>query len=120
MVVRYLEAARMLDNRYDAAYYTHLGEEINKAFHREFYAKDTVSMVREASAANALPFVPRMVPPMTDRRCLIISGYKRHGNRLTTGDVGNRYLFQTPARNGLNELMYTMHNHEEALGMVSN
>ncbi len=28
MVVRYLvEAARMLDNRYDVAYYTHLGEE---------------------------------------------------------------------------------------------
>ena len=33
-----------------------------------------------------------------------------------SGDVGNRYLFQTLARNGLNELMYTMHNHEEAPG----
>jgi hypothetical protein len=26
-------------------------------------------------------------------------GHQAHGNRLTTGDVGNRYLFQTLARN---------------------
>jgi hypothetical protein len=30
--------------------------------------------------------------------------------------VGNRYLFQTLARNGLNELMCAMHNHWEAPG----
>ena len=46
----------------------------------------------------------------------LVKDIKAHGNRLTTGDVGNRYLFQTLARNGLNELMYTMHNHEEAPG----
>ncbi len=46
----------------------------------------------------------------------LVADIKRHGNRLTTGDVGNRYLFQTLARNGLNELMYTMFNHEETPG----
>ena len=46
----------------------------------------------------------------------MVKDIKQHGTRLTTGDVGNRYLFQTLARNGLNELMYTMHNHEEAPG----
>ena len=39
-----------------------------------------------------------------------------HGNRLTTGDVGNRYLIQTLARNGEHELIYKMFNHEEAPG----
>ena len=39
-----------------------------------------------------------------------------HGNRLTTGDVGNRYLIQTLARNGQHELIYKMFNHEEAPG----
>ena len=57
--------------------------------------------------------------PADDRQAVLdnlVADIKRHGNRLTTGDVGNRYLFQTLARNGLNELMYTMHNHEEAPG----
>jgi len=46
----------------------------------------------------------------------LVKDIKAHGNRLTTGDVGNRYLFQTLAQNGMNELMYTMHNHDEAPG----
>ena len=46
----------------------------------------------------------------------LVADIKKNGNRLTTGDVGNRYLFQALARNGLNELMYTMHNHDEAPG----
>ena len=63
MVVRYLvEAARMLDNRYDVAYYTHLGEEINKAFHREFYHKDTRQYGTGSQCSNALPLFLGMVP----------------------------------------------------------
>ena len=119
MVVRYLvEAARMLDNRYDVAYYTHLGEEINKAFHREFYHKDTRQYGTGSQCSNALPLFLGMVPAEDKQAVLdnLVADIKRHGNRLTTGDVGNRYLFQTLARNGLNELMYTMHNHEEAPG----
>ena len=108
----------MLDNRYDVAYYTHLGEEINKAFHREFYHKDTRQYGTGSQCSNALPLFLGMVPA-DDRQAVLdnlVADIKRHGNRLTTGDVGNRYLFQTLARNGLNELMYTMHNHEEAPG----
>jgi alpha-L-rhamnosidase len=46
----------------------------------------------------------------------LVNDIKAHGVRLTTGDVGNRYLFQTLARNGLNELMYEMHNHYDSPG----
>ena len=98
----------MLDNRYDVAYYTHLGEEINKAFHREFYHKDTRQYGTGSQCSNALPLFLGMVPA-DDRQAVLdnlVADIKRHGNRLTTGDVGNRYLFQTLARNGLNELMY--------------
>ena len=59
-----------------------------------------------------------MVPAEGNQEVLgnLVAEIQHDGNRLTTGDVGNRYLFQTLARNGLNELMYTMHNHEEAPG----
>ena len=119
MVVRYLvEAARMLDNRYDVAYYTHLEKKLIKHSIGSFITRTLVSMVREAQCSNALPLFTEWFPPMTRQAVLdnLVADIKRHGNRLTTGDVGNRYLFQTLARNGLNELMYTMHNHEEAPG----
>jgi hypothetical protein len=35
----------------------------------------------------------------------LIKDVEAHGNRLTTGDVGNRYLIQTLARNGEHELI---------------
>ena len=41
---------------------------------------------------------------------------QRHGNRLTTGDVGNRYLFETLAEEGKQELLYTMLNHYDVPG----
>jgi alpha-L-rhamnosidase len=46
----------------------------------------------------------------------LVADIEAHGNRLTTGDVGNRYLFQALAENDLNEVMYKMLNHYEAPG----
>ena len=119
MIVRYLaEAARRVGNRYDMDYYSRLAEEINRAFHREFYHWETHQYGTGSQCSNALPLFLGMVPA-EDRQAVLdnlVADIKKHGNRLTTGDIGNRYLFQTLARNGLNELMYTMHNHEEAPG----
>ena len=46
----------------------------------------------------------------------LIKDVEAHGNRLTTGDVGNRYLIQTLANYGADELIYKMFNHEETPG----
>ena len=35
---------------------------------------------------------------------------------MSTGEVGNRYMFQFLAQNGFNDYMYKMHNHEEVPG----
>ena len=48
----------------------------------------------------------------------LVKDVEAHGNRLTTGDVGNRYLIQTLANYGANELIYKMFNHEEAPDMA--
>ena len=69
----------------------------------------------QANVATPCPSSWTWYPKGSDKRSsttfLATSGW-----RLTTGDVGNRYLFQTLARNDLNEVMYRMHNHEEAPG----
>lgn len=119
MVIRYLvAAAKLVGNHYDADYYTRLGQEVHAAFQREFYHRDTKQYGTGSQCSNALPLFLDMVPAADKAAVLqhLVDDIRKHGDRLTTGDVGNRYLFQTLARNGLNEWMYRMHNHEEAPG----
>lgn len=119
LVVDYMKkAAGIVGNAYDVKYYTDLAEKINQSFHHTFYKADTYQYGTGSQCSNALPLFLNMVPQKDRQKVLgnLVEDIKKHGNRLTTGDVGNRYLFQTLARNGLNELMYAMHNHEEVPG----
>lgn len=112
------KAARMVGNEHDAAHYTALRQEVINAFNAKYLDPATHQYGTGSQCSNALPLFLEIVP--TEHRAAVldnlVADIHKHGVRLTTGDVGNRYLFQTLARNGLNELMYTMHNHEEAPG----
>ncbi len=112
------EAAAMLGNEYDKKYYTQLAQEVKDAFNKTFFDKETCQYGTGSQCSNALPLFLEMVEAEYRSEVLdnLVKDIKTHGNRLTTGDVGNRYLFQVLARNGLNNLMYAMHNHEETPG----
>jgi hypothetical protein len=113
-----IRAATMLGIREDVDYYTQLGNEVNKAFHERFFRADSCIYGTGSQTSYALPLFLDMVEPQYRQRVLdrLVADIEAHGNRLTTGEVGNRYMFQVLARNGLNELMYKMHNHEETPG----
>lgn len=113
-----IEAAELVGNSRDVESYKNLASEVNEAFHREFYNAETKQYGTGSQCSNALPLFLGMVPAQDYQAVLdnLVADIKQNGNRLTTGDVGNRYLFQTLAKNGLNELMYAMHNHEDAPG----
>ncbi len=119
MDIRYIaEAARLLGNNYDADYYTRLGDEVTEAFNRKYFNEKTHQYGTGSQTSNALPLFLDMVPADAKAEVLrnLVKDIRQHGMRLTTGDVGNRYLFQTLARNGLHDVMYALHNHEEAPG----
>lgn len=112
------EAAKLVGNDYDRQYYAQLAEEVKDSFNAFYLNEETHSYGSGSQCSNALPLFLQMVPEAQRDAVLksLTDDIRQHGNRLTTGDVGNRYLFQTLARNGLNELMYTLNNHEEAPG----
>ena len=117
-ICKLAEAAAIVGNKYDAEYYQALSEDVKEAFNNRFLHKETNQYDTGSQCANALALYLDLVP--SDRRQAVLDNLvkdiKAHGTRLTTGDVGNRYLFQVLADNGLNDLMYAMHNHEEAPG----
>ena len=130
MTVMYLiKAAKMVGNDFDIHYYTSLAHEILAAFNKCFLNKETAQYGTGSQCSNALPLFLQMTQDSDeqgsyqpdaklDEKVLmnLIKDVEAHGNRLTTGDVGNRYLIQTLARNGQHELIYKLFNHEEAPG----
>lgn len=112
-----VRAAEMTGRKEDVKKYSALLKDVTDDFNREFYKPDSCTYGTGSQTSNALPLYLGLTGK--NRQAVmqsLIDDIKAHGNRLTTGDVGNRYLFQTLAQNGLNELLYTMLNHYETPG----
>lgn len=118
MDLRYVsQAAAMVGDGAAAGSYAALAAEVTDAFNREFYKPDSCKYGSGSQTSNALPLFLGITG---DNRAAVMQSLKddiaAHGNRLTTGDVGNRYLFRALADNGEDELLYAMLNHYETPG----
>ncbi|NMA73543.1 MAG: family 78 glycoside hydrolase catalytic domain [Bacteroidales bacterium] len=112
------KAAAMQNKKSDARKYSQLASEIRKAFNTNFLDRKTMQYGSGSQFCNAIALFMEIVEPKDKEKVMenLKKDIAKHGNRLTTGDVGNRYLFQSLAQNGENELMYKMHNHYDAPG----
>ena len=110
-------AARMVGNKADEERYSTLYNKVVEAFNHEFYHTDSCYYGSGSQTSNALPLFLGITGENKEKVLQsLIKDIEKHGNRLTTGDVGNRYLFMTLAMNNEDELLYTMLNHYETPG----
>ncbi len=110
-------AAEMTGHKADVEKYSALLKDVTDSFNRTFYKPDSCYYGTGSQTSNALPLYLGLTGENKQKVMQsLIADIAAHGNRLTTGDVGNRYLFQTLAQNDLNELLYTMLNHYETPG----
>ena len=136
------KAAAMSGKTAEANRYAILASEILQAFQKEFLhiekaassgksSSDAVvkdAVVKDAiektyygsgsQASNAIPLALGMVPSQYRKQVLqhLVDDIHAHHDRLTTGDVGNRYLFQTLLENGYADLWYKMLAHDDVPG----
>lgn len=111
------KAAKMMHSQADAKKYGKLAKAVARQFNHTFYKADSCTYATGSQTANTLP----LYLGLTGKHHAavlnsLINDICQHGCRLTTGDVGNRYLFQALANNGQNELLYKMLNHDETPG----
>jgi hypothetical protein len=113
-----VKAAKMVGNKFDGNRYQKLAEEVRLAINEKYFNAGTNQYGTGSQTANSMAVYMNIVDPENRQAVLnnLVKDIKVHGNRLTTGDIGNRYLFQTLADNNLNDLMYTMQNHYDAPG----
>jgi hypothetical protein len=93
-------------------------DSIKAAFIHQFYHPDTHQFGTGSQCANAIALEMDLVPD-GDRAAVLhnlINDIHQHGDRLTTGDVGNRYLFNALIHGGQQELLYRMLNHDDVPG----
>lgn len=112
------KAAKLLNKKEDTSKYETLTSDIKNAFNKEFFNSETKQYGTSSQFSNAVPVFMDIVEPQYKQVVMqnLLADIKAKGDRLTTGDVGNRYLFQALARNGENETMYKMNNHYDAPG----
>nr|WP_154783850.1 glycoside hydrolase family 78 protein [Flavobacterium sp. LC2016-13] len=112
------KAAKLLNKTEDIAQYETLTSDIKTAFNKEFFNVETKQYGTNSQFSNAVPVFMDIVEPQYKAAVMqnLLADIKAKGDRLTTGDVGNRYLFQALAQNGENETMYKMNNHYDAPG----
>lgn len=111
-------AAKMLGYQEDVDKYTALGEAVNAAFHKKYFRADSCIYGTGSQSSYAMPLYMNMVAPENRDKAIehLLADIESRGFRLSTGEVGNRYMFQFLAQNGFNDYMYKMHNHEEVPG----
>ena len=126
------KAAAMSGKTAEANRYAILASEILQAFQKEFLhvekaasseksSSDAVEKIYYGSgsqASNAIPLALGMVPSQYRKQVLqhLVDDIHAHHDRLTTGDVGNRYLFQALLENGYAGLWYKILAHDDVPG----
>lgn len=93
-------------------------DSIKAAFIKEFYHPETHQFATGSQCAQAIALEMGLVPEKDRQTVLdsLVADIHHHGDRLTTGDVGNRYLFNALIHHGQQELLYTMLNHYDVPG----
>ncbi|MDO3695303.1 glycoside hydrolase family 78 protein [Wenyingzhuangia sp. chi5] len=114
----FAKAAKHLNKTEDIVKYQALANNIKKAYNNKFFNKETKQYGTGSQFSNAVSIFMDIVDPKYKQAVMdnLLADIKNRGYRLTTGDVGNRYLFETLARNGENEVMYKMNNHYDTPG----
>ena len=110
--------AKHLGYRKDADLLNAHAESIRQAFNKKFYNSNKKMYSTGSQTSMALPLYLKLVPEKDYQAVLrnLIKDIHAHGDRLTTGDIGNRYLFYVLAQNGQRELLYKMLNHDDVPG----
>jgi hypothetical protein len=112
------QTAALLGKADDARQYNDLAAQIRAAFNRTFYNVTTRQYATGSQCANSIPLVMDLVDPGSRQAVLdaIVADVQTHGNALTAGDVGYRYLLRALAEGGRSDVIFAMNNQSEKPG----
>jgi alpha-L-rhamnosidase len=111
------EIAKLLGKEADAKKYADLAGAIRKAWLHSF-RKENGIYGSNSQCSNAIALVMELAEDADREKALaaLVKDVRDHGNAMTAGDVGFRYLLQALAQGGESEVIYAMINQDEKPG----
>lgn len=112
------QAAALLQQTEEAKAFSAQADEIRAAFNQRFFNATTHSYATGSQCANAIPLVMNLCEPTHRAGVLdaIVADVRQHGNAITAGDVGYRYLLRALAEGGRSDVIFDMNNQSEKPG----
>jgi alpha-L-rhamnosidase len=112
------QTAAMLDKTDEAKKFTAQADEIRAAFNAKFYNAAKHFYATDSQTANSIPLVMNLCDPTSRADVLnaIVANVRQHGNSITAGDVGYRYLLRALAEGGRSDVIFDMNNQSEKPG----
>lgn len=100
--------AVLLGRPADAKKYAALADAVRSAFNRKFFHPATDTYATGSQTSNAMPLALGMAPRGSRSALLrnIIRSVRAHGNKMTTGEIGHRYLLLALAKAGRSDVVY--------------
>jgi len=106
------QAAALLGQTNDARKFSTLAQNIRTAFNQKFYDPANQTYATGSQCANAIPLVMGLCEPAHRDAVLdaLVRDVRAHGNALTAGDVGYRYLLRALADGGRSDVIFDLNN----------
>lgn len=112
------QVAGLLGKTSDAQEYARLAARVRAAFNREFFHPQTTNYATGSQCANAMALAMDLCDP-ANRASLVealVRDIHAHGNALTVGDVGYRYLLRALADGGRSDVIAVLNNQSDHPG----
>ena len=112
------QVAAFLGKADDARQYQTLASQIRAMFNQKFFDKEKEQYSTGSQCADAIPLVMGLAE-RKDRAAVlanIVRDVRRHGNALTAGDVGYRYLLRALAEGGRSDVIFDINNQSDKPG----
>ncbi|GAA4496869.1 glycoside hydrolase family 78 protein [Hymenobacter ginsengisoli] len=112
------QIARLLGKADDVTTYENLGTEVKTAFNQKFFNPQTKQYATGSQTANAMALYMGLVAP-TDQAAVLdnlVQDIRSHGNALTAGDIGYRYVLRALENAGRSDVIFAMNSRTDVPG----
>ena len=110
--------AVLLGETAEARQFDDLAGNIRASFNQEFFNPEKQVYATGSQTANAIPLVMGLCEPAQRPAVLnaLVADVRAHGNALTAGDVGYRYLLCALAEGGRSDVIFDMNHQSDKPG----
>lgn len=112
------QVATLLGKDHDAQHYGEISEQVKLAFNRTFFNSKTKQYGTGSQTANAMAVYMKLLEP-SDKEAVvenIVKDIRARNNRLTSGEVGFRYLIDVLEAANRSAIIYEMNNRSDVPG----